>query len=248
MREKLIEYVRDLFRYASKTQHNQDLEEEILQNSLDRFDDLTARGVSEENAYKQAVSSIGDVRKLLEQPAYTPVRQPRRKRWGWIIGGICLLLSVLLVGSLVLGWLFTARSFGGRGEDLEDRVEHWADGVEENVEHWVEDALQNSDIVQTFGSRVSYPDAGRYQKGAAPILEPVSRLYIHWIAGTVQLKLWDGDTVVLEETGNRTTEELLRWRLHDGALTIQYCEAGTYKELPTKDLVVKLPAAVERLL
>ena len=36
MREKLTEYVRNLFRNAPNNQHNRELEEEILQNSLDR--------------------------------------------------------------------------------------------------------------------------------------------------------------------------------------------------------------------
>ena len=75
MREKLIDYVRSLFRDAAQNQENQDLEAEILQNSLDRFDDLVSRGVSEDHAYQQAVESIGDVRQLLKME-YRP--QPQR--------------------------------------------------------------------------------------------------------------------------------------------------------------------------
>jgi len=244
MRDKLIDYVRNLFRYAPKTKHNQDLEAEILQNSLDRFDDLIAGGVPEETAYQQAVHNIGDVRSLMDQAQYQPMQttKPKRKKWGWILGGVCLVLVLLLGASLTLGWLFTARSFGGRHGDLEDLVENWADGVEESAEGWVQEALQDSDVVQVFGSRVSYPYSNQYQKGGCPISDPVIRLNIHWISGTVQIMSWDGDTVVLEEMGTERTEELLRWRLNDGVLTVQYCEPGTYQTLPAKDLVVKLPA------
>lgn len=152
-------------------------------------------------------------------------------RLGWILAGIVLLLVVLLIG-VVLGWLFTARSFGGRHGDLE-----------EQVEHWVEDAVADSGVTQVFGPRVSYPYADQYQKGDGPVNGNISRLKIHWISGSVKVHLWDGDHVVLEESGTERSEELLRWRLRDGVLDVQYCEAGSYSDLPAKDLTVKLPAS-----
>ena len=62
MREKLKEYVHLLF---AGTVGTEDMEQEILQNTLDRFDDWVARGFSEEDAYRQAVSGIGDIDALL---------------------------------------------------------------------------------------------------------------------------------------------------------------------------------------
>ena len=153
----------------------------------------------------------------------------RPRRWGWILAGICLLLAVLLVG-MVLGWLFTTRSFGGRHGDLEERVEHW-----------VEEAVADSGVAQILGPRVSYPYSDQYQKGDGPINGNVKRLKLHWISGTVQITPWDGDHVVLEETGTERSEELLRWRLSDGVLDVQYCEPGTYQDLPAKDLTVMIP-------
>ena len=50
MREQLRAYVLRLFAQAPDTQRNRELREEILQNTLDRFDDLIAQGVPEENA------------------------------------------------------------------------------------------------------------------------------------------------------------------------------------------------------
>lgn len=66
MREKLKEYVHLLF---AGTVGTEDMEQEILQNTLDRFDDWIARGFSEEDAYRQAVSGIGNLDVLLGKAA-----------------------------------------------------------------------------------------------------------------------------------------------------------------------------------
>ena len=67
MREKLISYVNLLF---AGTEGAEDIRQEILQNTLDRFDDLVSRGSTPENAYRQAIAGIGDVNAILggEQP------------------------------------------------------------------------------------------------------------------------------------------------------------------------------------
>jgi len=62
MRDKLKEYVSRLF---AGTQGTEDMAQEILQNTLDRYDDLIARGVPEEEAYRQAIAGIGDIDELL---------------------------------------------------------------------------------------------------------------------------------------------------------------------------------------
>ena len=67
MREKLVSYVNLLF---AGTEGVEDIQQEILQNTLDRFDDLVSRGSTPENAYRQAIAGIGDVNAILggEQP------------------------------------------------------------------------------------------------------------------------------------------------------------------------------------
>ncbi len=67
MREKLVSYVNLLF---AGTEGVEDIRQEILQNTLDRFDDLVSRGSTPENAYRQAIAGIGDVNAILggEQP------------------------------------------------------------------------------------------------------------------------------------------------------------------------------------
>ncbi len=62
MRDQLIQYVSLLF---AGTQNCEDIRQEILQNTLDRYDDLVAQGKSPESAYRQAISGIGDINEIL---------------------------------------------------------------------------------------------------------------------------------------------------------------------------------------
>jgi len=66
MRERLIQYVELLFAGAPGAE---DIKQEILQNTLDRFDDLVAQGKTEEAAYRLAISGIGDINEILDVPA-----------------------------------------------------------------------------------------------------------------------------------------------------------------------------------
>ena len=62
MREQLIQYVDLLF---AGMQDCEDMKQEILQNTLDRYDDLIAEGKVPEAAYRLAISGIGDINEIL---------------------------------------------------------------------------------------------------------------------------------------------------------------------------------------
>ena len=62
MREQLIQYVKLLF---AGTPNSEDMQQEILQNTLDRYDDLIDQGKTPEAAYRLAISGIGDVNEIL---------------------------------------------------------------------------------------------------------------------------------------------------------------------------------------
>ena len=66
MRKKLIAYVNDLFAQAPKNPQARDLHDEILLNTLDRFDEEVAAGQPEQAAFDAAVAGIGDIDELLE--------------------------------------------------------------------------------------------------------------------------------------------------------------------------------------
>ncbi len=83
MREQLKQYVDLLFAGAKDCE---DIKQEILQNTLDRYDDLIAEGKVPEAAYRLAITGIGDVNEILgvqksqTAPVYhaTPVQESKQ--------------------------------------------------------------------------------------------------------------------------------------------------------------------------
>ena len=72
MRENLMQYVHLLFTGVADSE---DVRDEILQNTLDRYDDLICQGKSPEAAYQLSISGIGDIREILGS-ASEPVKAP----------------------------------------------------------------------------------------------------------------------------------------------------------------------------
>ncbi len=68
MREQLEQYVNLLF---AGTRDCEDIKQEILQNTLDRYDDLISEGKVPEAAYRLAISGIGDISEILGTPPQT---------------------------------------------------------------------------------------------------------------------------------------------------------------------------------
>lgn len=68
MRGQLIQYVELLFAGARDCE---DIKQEILQNTLDRYDDLIAEGKVPEAAYRLAITGIGDVNEILGTKSQT---------------------------------------------------------------------------------------------------------------------------------------------------------------------------------
>lgn len=66
MNEKLREHIEELFKNAPQTRQAVEIKEEILQNTIDRYNDLKAEGKSDDAAYNIAVAGIGDVSHLID--------------------------------------------------------------------------------------------------------------------------------------------------------------------------------------
>lgn len=70
MRAQLQQYVELLFAGAPDSE---DIKQEILQNTLDRYDDLIDQGKVPEAAYRLAISGIGDINEILGTPQTSPI-------------------------------------------------------------------------------------------------------------------------------------------------------------------------------
>ncbi len=69
MREQLIKYVELLF---AGSPNADDMQQEIMQNTLDRYDDLIAQGKAPEAAYRLAISGIGDINEIISSASSEP--------------------------------------------------------------------------------------------------------------------------------------------------------------------------------
>lgn len=108
MREKLKTYIDFLFAGAPKTAATEETKAEILQNTLDKYDDFIAQGKSPEAAYSLAVSGIGDPREFLGEASVTPMARPASpstqpqlpEKYRWISGvllGVAVMMYILCV-------------------------------------------------------------------------------------------------------------------------------------------------------
>ena len=67
MRDQLIRYVDLLFAGVADVD---DIKQEILQNTLDRYDDLVSQGKKPEAAYSLVIAGIGDFSEILNPPIF----------------------------------------------------------------------------------------------------------------------------------------------------------------------------------
>ena len=109
MKEKLAQYVELLFAGSSASE---DMMQEILQNTLDKYDDYLEQGKSPEAAYRLAISGIGDISELLGQsedapaspsPANTDYRgRPLKPMWKRVLTAIAIGLYILCAVPLII--------------------------------------------------------------------------------------------------------------------------------------------------
>ena len=64
MKERIRKHIDGLFKDAPKTRKAMELKEEMIQNTLEKYQDLVGEGYQEEDAYQNVINSIGDVTEL----------------------------------------------------------------------------------------------------------------------------------------------------------------------------------------
>jgi len=84
MKEKIRQHFNRIFAEAPKTRKALDLKQEMIQNAIDKYDDMVADGYSEEDAYRNVIESIGDVSELFseveEKNLFTLSERDRKKK------------------------------------------------------------------------------------------------------------------------------------------------------------------------
>ncbi|AMC93826.1 hypothetical protein AOC36_07460 [Erysipelothrix larvae] len=72
MENKLKAYVNDLFKELKQTESLQETKEELILNLTEKYNDLIQEGLSNEQAYKKVIASIGDVDELIAVETHNP--------------------------------------------------------------------------------------------------------------------------------------------------------------------------------
>ena len=234
MREQIKDYVDKLFKDAAPTIRNAAVQQEILQHTLDRYDDLIAAGKTEQEAYEEAVGGIGDVSELYEHkpardfpappesPYTAPAAAPAKKKKfpGWAVALICAGAAIIIL----------ALSFAGRAVDA--------------VLHAGERYIYNSaDSYETL-ARSGF-GSGEQPAAAPELLSDIKEVEIHWLTGDVYLVESDTGSVTFQEDYTGSNDDYrLRYTVHDGRLDIQPCESRLFSstDLPRKALTVFLPS------
>ena len=101
MTDRISEHLDMLLEGAPKTRRIEDMRQELLSGCLDKYADLTADGMSEEDAFFEVVDGIGDVNELLgiieKESVFDPVEnEERKKKRAFLISvGLCLYFVAL---------------------------------------------------------------------------------------------------------------------------------------------------------
>lgn len=97
--------------------------------------------------------------------------------------------------------------------------------------------------------RFTYDDAKKYSVGEASIAQSVTDLEIDWLTGSVNVVYGDVEHVSFSESAEESLTEAytVHYWLENTTLHVKYAESGiqlTNVDVPDKDLVVTLPAAL----
>lgn len=109
MKEKIKQHFNQIFTEAPKTRKALDLKQEMMQNAMDKYDDMVADGYSEEDAYKNVIESIGDVSELfpeMEERNLLTLSEHDRKKKAMLTAaavGMYIFAGVVFFGASLLG-------------------------------------------------------------------------------------------------------------------------------------------------
>ncbi len=106
MTDKIKAHIDRLLQDAPKTRRIEEMREELLSGCLDKYEDLTASGVSPEEAFASVISGIGDVDELIKslskENVFDPAQAEKRRQKKAILIGCAIMIYVFAFISLVI--------------------------------------------------------------------------------------------------------------------------------------------------
>ena len=121
MKDEIRKYVNDLFKGAPNTKKVNDLKDEIISNTTDKYNDLIKNGESEKEAYEKSIKDIGSVEELVdelikENPINKDKNEEDRKKTALVVSvsvGFYILsvIAVIVLSELKLPDFITVSAF-----------------------------------------------------------------------------------------------------------------------------------------
>ncbi len=106
MTDKIKAHIDRLLQDAPKTRRIDEMREELLSGCLDKYEDLTASGVSPEDAFASVISGIGDVDELIKslsnENVFSPAEAEKRRQKKAILIGCAIMIYVFAFVSLII--------------------------------------------------------------------------------------------------------------------------------------------------
>ncbi|MDR1668804.1 MAG: permease prefix domain 1-containing protein [Oscillospiraceae bacterium] len=106
MTDKIKAHIDRLLQDAPKTRRIEEMREELLSGCLDKYEDLTASGISPEDAFAAVISGIGDVDELIKslskENVFDPAQAEKRRRKKALLIGCAIMLFVFALTSIVI--------------------------------------------------------------------------------------------------------------------------------------------------
>lgn len=103
----------------------------------------------------------------------------------------------------------------------------------------------------SFTGMNSYPDADAYTVGNGSVpAAGISEIEVHWISGSVDIAVCDGDKITITEADNIDNDYKLRYYANGSRLIIQFCKSGMTHmfNTPNKNLRLEVPSSIAVIL
>lgn len=263
MENRIRQHIESLFARGPQTPRAHELKEEMILNVIERYHDLVNGGMAEEEAYRAAISGIGDVSELIaglyqdpaaqsaapggqsaqsaqsvgNVPGYAPPagqEQPRKKHsTAAIVAAIICGTILLLVLISCIAGANIIRSLFSKGGFLNNVVDSAMGELGSSSITW-----DNGGKVAIGGDDTGFDNAYSAENRYAVAASGVKNLKIEWVSGAVTVEPYDGTEIEFYETATSAIkeEDALRYRLNGDTLSIRFCKSTTWSGVNWGDL------------
>lgn len=91
-----------------------------------------------------------------------------------------------------------------------------------------------------------YGEEGSYSVGETALeTDAVHSIDIDWLSGNIRIVATEENRITVNESETASSDDALRWRLHDGELQIKYCKPRRFGKITfAKDLEICVPSSM----